>query len=163
MVKKHTHFLAKFFVGMMLVLMTLFVGSNAAMVFAADSGPENGDAGGFVPCGNESTNPCTVDHLFSAFVVIINYLISMAGFIAVVAIVFAGFQMVYSQGQDQLKSAKGRLSGAVIGLVLVAAAYIIVNAIFAGSVSLGVRQGADVLANPFNYIKNGPTGAGTGK
>lgn len=116
---------------------------------------QNGDAGGFVPCGNEATNPCQIGHLFSAFVVIINYLIAMAGFIAVIAIVYAGFMMVYSQGQEQLKEAKGRISGAVIGLVLVAAAFIIINAIFAGSLSIGVKSGGSILSSPLDYIQNG--------
>ena len=116
---------------------------------------QNGDAGGFVPCGNEATNPCQIGHLFSAFVVIINYLIAMAGFIAVIAIVYAGFMMVYSQGQEQLKEAKGRISGAVIGLVLVAAAVIIINAIFAGSLSIGVKSGGSILSSPLDYIQNG--------
>ncbi len=116
---------------------------------------QNGDAGGFVPCGNEATNPCQIGHLFSAFVVIINYLIAMAGFIAVIAIVYAGFMMVYSQGQEQLKAAKGRISGAVIGLVLVAAAFIIINAIFAGSLSIGVKSGGNILSSPLDYIQNG--------
>ncbi len=131
-------------------------------VFAQQSTtkPLNDDAGGFVPCGNTADNPCQIGHLFSTFVVIINYLIAMAGFVAVVAIVYAGFMMVYSQGQDQLKAAKGRLSGAIIGLVLVAAAFVLINAIFSGSLSLGVRQGGNILSDPLEYIKNGPQGAG---
>ncbi len=114
--------------------------------------PTAGDNGGFVPCGNTADNPCQIGHLFSAFVVIINYLIAMAGFVAVAAIVYAGFMMVYSQGQDQLKEAKGRFTGAIIGLVLVAAAFVIVNSLFSGSLSIGVFDGANILANPLDYI-----------
>ena len=121
------------------------------------SGTTNGDAGGFVPCGNTADNPCQIGHLFSAFVVIVNYLIAMAGFIAVIAIVYAGFMMVYSQGQEALKEAKGRLSGAVIGLVLVAAAFVLINAIFAGSLSIGVRNGGSILTSPLEYILSTPT------
>lgn len=116
--------------------------------------PSSGDAGGFVPCGNTADNPCQIGHLFSAFVVIINYLIAMAGFVAVLAIVYAGFMMVYSQGQEQLKAAKGRLSGAIIGLILVAAAFVLINAIFAGSLSIGVNNGANILSSPLDYINN---------
>lgn len=142
----------------------LIAAANGAATAQQDAGgtkktntttTQNGDAGGFVPCGNEATNPCQIGHLFSAFVVIINYLIAMAGFIAVIAIVYAGFMMVYSQGQEQLKAAKGRISGAVIGLVLVAAAFIIINAIFAGSLSIGVKSGGSILSSPLDYIQNG--------
>lgn len=114
--------------------------------------PTNGDKGGFVPCGNTADNPCQIGHLFSAFIVIINYLIVMAGFVAVLAIVFAGFMMIYSQGQEKLKEAKGRLSGAIIGLVLVAAAFILINALFAGSLSIGVKDGSKILSDPLEYI-----------
>lgn len=114
--------------------------------------PTAGDKGGFVPCGNTADNPCQVGHLFSAFVVIINYLISMAGFVAVLFIVYAGFQMVTSQGQEGLVAAKKRLTNAVTGLVIVALAFVLANALFAGSLSVGVRDGASILANPLDYI-----------
>jgi hypothetical protein len=114
-----------------------------------------GQSGGFVPCGNKVGEPCTVGHLFKGFVVIVNYLIVMAGFVAVLAIVYAGFMMVYSQGDDGggLKEAKGRLSGAVIGLIIVAAAYILINALFAGSFSIGVCDGGTILTDPKAYIQ----------
>lgn len=109
---------------------------------------------GFVPCGNTAGDPCTVGHLFRAFVLIINYLIVMAGFVAVLAIVYAGLLMVWSRGDDGsgLKEAKGRLSGAVIGLVIVAAAYVLINALFAGSLSVGVCNGETILTDPRAYI-----------
>jgi hypothetical protein len=108
--------------------------------------------GGFVICGNVASEPCNVRHLFRAFVLIINYLITMAGFVAVGAIVYAGFQMVYSQGGPQLKEAKGRLSGAVIGLALVASAFVLINALFSGSFSVGLNNGTLILTNPSGYI-----------
>jgi hypothetical protein len=130
-------------------------GGGSSGSYPSTTEPINGDAGGFVPCGNTAGTPCQIGHLFSAFVVIVNYLIAMAGFIAVIAIVFAGFMMIYSQGQEQLKTAKGRLSGAVVGLVLVAAAFVLINALFAGSLSIGVNDGAKVLTSPLEYIKSG--------
>lgn len=136
------------------VLFSFFV-IQAPLAIAAPQPTDtttNGDKGGFVPCGNTADNPCQIGHLFSAFVVIINYLIAMAGFVAVAAIVFAGFMMIYSQGQEQLKAAKGRFSGAVIGLVLVALAFVLINALFTGSLSVGVKDGANILANPIEYI-----------
>jgi hypothetical protein len=116
--------------------------------------PQKGEAGGFVICGNEATNPCTIGHLFAAFVVIINYLITMAGLVAVLALVFAGFNMIYSQGQEQLKAAKSRFSGAVIGLVLVFAAYVLINSLFTGSLSIGVCDGKSILTSPLEYIRS---------
>lgn len=116
--------------------------------------PTEGDKGGFVLCGNKADQPCTIRHLFAAFIVIINYLIAMAGFVAVAAIVFAGFSMIYSQGQDGLKAAKSRFAGAIIGLILVAGAYILVNSLFSGRFSLGVCEGQSILTSPVEYINN---------
>lgn len=152
--------LFKIIIGAIVLVATVLIFTQAPEVFAQQSttNTQNGDAGGFVPCGNTADNPCQIGHLFSAFVVIVNYMIAMAGFVAVVFIVIAGLLMIYSQGQEQMKAAKGRLSGAVIGLVLVAAAFILINAIFAGSLSLGVKQGGDVLTSPLDYIQSSPSG-----
>lgn len=116
--------------------------------------PTEGNKGGFVICGNNADQPCNISHLFAAFIIIINYLIAMAGFVAVAAIVFAGFKMIYSQGQDGLKDAKGRFAGAIIGLILVAGAYILINSLFTGRFSLGVCEGHSILTSPVDYINN---------
>lgn len=116
--------------------------------------PTKGDAGGFVICGDSADAPCTIGHLFAAFIVIINYLIAMAGFVAVAAIVYAGFSMVYSQGQENLKAAKGRFAGAIIGLVLVAAAYVLINSVLSGRFSVGLCDDKLILSSPLEYIRN---------
>lgn len=108
---------------------------------------------GFVICGNTVDTPCNVAHLFRAFIIIINYLITMAGFVAVFFIVIAGVQMTASQGQEMHKQAIQRLSGAIIGLVLVALAFVLVNSLLAGSLNLGIKQGGTILTSPRNYIK----------
>lgn len=133
-----------------------FIAAAVLMLGAVPSAyaQTNGNAGGFVPCGNSVSDPCTIGDLFRGFIVIVNYLIVMAGFVAVLAIVYAGFLMVWSRGDDGggLKEAKGRMSGAVIGLVLVAAAFILINALFAGSFSIGVCNGELILTDPEAYI-----------
>ncbi len=148
--------LGRVIAGVVIALAVVFVLSQVPTVFAQNSqvidDTTNGDKGGFVLCGNTADNPCQIGHLFAAFIVIINYLIAMAGFIAVLAIVYAGFMMVASQGQEQLKAAKGRFAGAIIGLVLVAAAFVLINALFHGSLSIGVKFGADILTSPLEYI-----------
>lgn len=111
--------------------------------------------GGFVPCGNSVDDPCNISHLFRAFIAIINYLIGMAGFVAVLFIVYSGVRMVASQGNEgSLKEARGYLSGAVIGLVLVAIAFIAINTILAsGSLGLGLKNGAQIFTDPRSYIQ----------
>lgn len=146
-------FLVAFVLGVAAFAVTAIF-ADAPTVFAQTEG----SAGGFVPCGNTADNPCTIHHLVRGFIVIINYLITMAGFVAVAAIVYAGFLMVSSQGEGMLKEAKGRFSGAIIGLVLVALAFVLVNALLSGSFSLGICNGSKILTSPSEYI-NG-TGCG---
>ncbi len=150
----------KIIAGAAMAIVAVVVISHASLALAQPVNaqptdkPVAGDDGGFVPCGNTVDNPCTIGHLFSAFVVIINYLIGMAGFIAVLALVYAGFMMIYSQGQGDLKEAKSRFSNAIIGLVLVALAFVLVNALFEGSLSLGVKKGPMILSSPLEYIQS---------
>lgn len=148
---KSNSILARVIVGAIIASVAIIVFSQATDVLAQS----DGDAGGFVECGNTADKPCQIGDLFKTFIVIINYLISMAGFVAVLAIVYAGFMMIYSQGQEQLKAAKGRFAGAVTGLVLVAAAFILINALFSGSFSVGIKQGARILISPLEYINDG--------
>lgn len=114
---------------------------------------DNPGGSGFVICGNEVDNPCRIDHLFIALVMIINYLISVAGLVALLFIVIAGVQMTASRGEGMLTTAKKRLTGAVIGLVLVALAFVLVNSLFAGSFALGIRDGGLILTNPKAYLE----------
>lgn len=147
--------LAKILFGAALIVIPIFTFISAPQAFAANAtAPINGSKGGFVICGNTADHPCQIGDLFAVFVIIINYLITMAGFVAVLAIVFAGFMMIYSQGQEQLTAAKKRFSGAIIGLVLVAAAFILINSLFAGTFSIGVCNGNSILTSPLNYIQD---------
>lgn len=107
----------------------------------------------FVICGDTVDNPCKIDHLFLVVVMIINYLIAMAGLVALLFILIAGVQMTMSRGEALLIEAKKRLSGAIIGLVLVALAFVLVNSLFTGSFKLGVTDGSLILTNPKEYIK----------
>ncbi len=126
------------------------------------TGEEIDESGGsgFVFCGNTVDTPCNITHLFRTMIVIINYLISMVGLIAILFIVIAGVQMIISQGaipgkagdETQLTAAKKRLGGAVTGIVLVAIAFVLVNSLLAGSLRLGILNGAQILTNPKAYI-----------
>lgn len=147
--------LAKLLLGSIFAAVAFLVFTHAPLSHAQTPGaPTNGEAGGFVICGNTADHPCQIGDLFAVFVIIINYLITMAGFVAVLAIVYAGLMMIYSQGQEQLTTAKKRLSGAIIGLVLVAAAFVLINSLFAGTFSIGVCNGSSILSSPLDYIKD---------
>ncbi len=142
---------------LVIVFAVLFVAVSAIvlpqMSFAQNTATQAQDGTqGFVFCGNTADEPCNVTHLFRTMIIIINYLITMVGFVAVLFIVIAGVQMVISQGQEQLKAAKQRLSGAIIGMVLVALSFVLINSLLAGSLNIGIRQGGLILTNPKEYI-----------
>ncbi len=115
---------------------------------------DNQGQGGFVICGDRVSEPCTIDHLFIVLVMIINYLISVAGLVALLFIVIAGVQMTMSRGEEWYTAAKKRLIGAIIGLALVGLAFVLVNSLIAGSLSLGLKNGGLILTNPRAYIEN---------
>ncbi len=68
---------------------------------------------------------------------IIAVLLSVLGIIFVVLVVYAGFLYLTSQGEDdKVKTAKKLLSQAVIGLVLIIAAYAIADFVIASLVDV---------------------------
>ncbi len=88
-------------------------------------------------CGKRTNNPgtpgnesqmCTVQDLFVLAYVIVNYLVSMAGLVAVVFIVWGGLQMLTARG-DPAKSgdAKKTIWNAILGLVLILLTFLIVS------------------------------------
>ena len=83
----------------------------------------------------------------------------MAGFVAVFFIVIAGVQMTASQGQEMHKQAIQKLTGAIIGLVLVALAFVLINSLLSGSLNLGIKNGGMILTNPKKYINQGESPA----
>ncbi|MBI2037957.1 MAG: TrbC/VirB2 family protein [Candidatus Magasanikbacteria bacterium] len=69
------------------------------------------------------------------------YLISVAGILAVVVIIFAGVQWITSGGNSEtISSAKHRISGAVIGLFIAYGSYFILNTINPALVNLRLPQ-----------------------
>jgi hypothetical protein len=106
-----------------------------------------------IPCGGystASTAPCTVNDFFYLVARIINLLISLAGVYAVLQIIIGGFRMVISQGnQEALKKAQTGVIDAIIGFVLVLAAFLIVNTLVN---SLLLSKCPINLTNPQTYL-----------
>ena len=93
------------------------------------------DRQGIVPCGPEeggssadNVSGCTLDHLFGLFVAVYNFLLGMAGIVALGFLIYGGIQMLmYSVDEDKLASGKKTVIEALIGLAIVALGYIVVN------------------------------------
>lgn len=77
-------------------------------------------------CGDN--NPSSQDILNCKIATVVNIISSVAGVVAVIMIIIAGFRYVSSGGSDEtVKSAKSTILYAVIGLVVIAFAQIIVR------------------------------------
>ncbi len=86
-----------------------------------------------IPCGGystASTAPCTVGDFFYLVARVTNWLISLGGLYAVVHIVISGFKLVLSQGNEEaVKKAREGITNAILGFVLILAAFLIVNTV----------------------------------
>lgn len=144
------------------------VDANSNASANVDSGSKSILEGGIVNCGNKGTvedknvsDACTVEDIFKFMGRLASILIALAGIVAVFFIVKSGLQMVLAAGDmGAITKARKGLTNAVIGFVLVMIAFLTVNTILKGSLSLGLKSGADILTNPLQYIKGGSGGSG---
>src|SRR5690606_10294241 len=84
---------------------------------------------GLVPCGYPG-NPCTTAHLASFANRLIDELIKYLSVLAIIVMVYAGFRLVVSAGDEgEWTKAKNLFTNVVIGIVLVLAAWLIVDTI----------------------------------
>ncbi|MBU0647549.1 pilin [Patescibacteria group bacterium] len=60
----------------------------------------------------------------------ISFLLSIAGFVATIYIIYAGYLLVTSQGNEQqIETGKKALTGSIIGLVIALSGVLIINSI----------------------------------
>ena len=98
-----------------------------ATVFAASTAGDRG----LVGCGTSTGTECTsISQLVVVVIRIIDYLFSFASMVALVFIVWAGYQMVTAGGnEEKIATAKTSLSDAVIGFFLIMISFVLLNAI----------------------------------
>lgn len=109
--------LSKRFLGALIILLVLPLAASAQNPI--------------VPCGPHIGVECTVQHLGQLLVSIYNFLLFLAGFIAMLFIVFAAIRMLIfyigESPENELSAAKVTFRRAVFGLLIVLAAYLLVN------------------------------------
>ena len=85
---------------------------------------------GFVSCEGTWNDPCDFCDLVSTARNILDFLITIAVIIAVIIIVFAGLRLTTSAGNVAAKdAAKGYMTNAIIGLILVLISWLIIDTI----------------------------------
>lgn len=98
-----------------------------------------------VPCTGLGSDPCTVNDLFELLIGIYNFLLGLAALVAMLFIVWGGVRMLYfsylEDSASELESAKLTVRRAVGGFVIIALAYLVVNAVLT---MLGVSQTSEV-------------------
>src|SRR3989338_11504894 len=98
---------------------------------------------GIVPCGPEAArgadSACKLEDLFKLLVGIYNFLLGMAGIVAFGFLIYGGIRMfLYSVDEENLAAGKKTVVEALIGLAIVALAYLLVNTLLT---ALGVDPG----------------------
>lgn len=87
--------------------------------------PVVGLAAGLVPCKGLG---CTVDDLFKMFIRIYNFLLGAAALVAMLFVIVGGIRMFFlAASESELENAKHTVKYAIVGFVIIACAYLIVN------------------------------------
>ncbi len=87
-------------------------------------------AAGLVPCGGPGQHDCTICDLFTGVKNIIDFLVEIAWLIGVIILIYAGV-MLLTSGESETRREKGKkaLWAAVWGLLIVFAAWLIIDTI----------------------------------
>lgn len=118
--QKHKLYLSIFFITLLFIL--------PVTSFAQDKDLKDADLG-LVPCDNSAENPCNFNALMNLVDTIIQFILfNLAVPIAAIMFFYAGFAMVTSGGSSESRTkAKSIFSNTVIGLILVAASWLLVR------------------------------------
>jgi hypothetical protein len=123
---KHKYLRTTLLAGWSTILVFAFSAVLAVQPVLADTcgtgGPEVGTGGLSAICG-KSSNP-----IYALIEGLANWLIGLLGGIAILIIIIAGIQYITSQGNPaQIKSAKDRITNAVVGLLLLLFMFVILR------------------------------------
>lgn len=100
-------------------------------------------AGGLVPCSGPDCNTNDVVGFANG---LISYLIQGLGIIAVIVLVYAGFKMVTSAGDEGAwTKAKELFANVIIGIILILAAWLIVDTLLKGLTGRGLNDWTEEL------------------
>lgn len=122
------------------------------------STPFLAQARGLVPCGGATESPCKVSDIFVLVARVTNFLIAMAGVLAVYEIIGGGFWLIVSMGNEEdITKRKGQIQSALLGLVLVLMAFMFVNTMvnffLTRHLVVGNPKCKLDLTNPLEYLR----------
>ena len=109
-------------------------------------------AGGLVPCSGPD---CTTESVVGLVNNLIGWLISALGVIAVIVMVYAGFKLVMSAGnENEWGKAKELFQNVIIGIILILAAWLIIDTVLKGLTGKGLDGWTKELAAPVPNLSN---------
>lgn len=118
--------LAAIFLLVLITILLLPAPTQAFSLVNCGRSPSEGRAPGEEP----GTEPCDLQHLIGLIMRMINYLISVAGAVAIYEILSAGFDMVFALGNaEKIQHSKEKIAQAVVGFAIVILAFVFVNLI----------------------------------
>lgn len=83
-----------------------------------------------VNCGRRGQNPCQLNDIFSTGAAIVSFLLGASFLVSITFIVIGGIRMIFSAGNPKLiETGKQTLFNAILGLIIVLAAYLIINVV----------------------------------
>lgn len=124
-------------VAIALVAASFLMTPNALAIGPDESGADTG-IGGLVPCSGDSCNFCEIVKLGNE---IITTLISLAFVFFGILFIYSGLQLVLSGGNtSKLEDAKKKLTNALIGLIIIFAAWLVVDTLLKATLSGGQTE-----------------------
>jgi hypothetical protein len=111
---------------------------------------------GFVPCGGPGEQPCQTCHVIDLVNNVLSWLVVILGTFAAIMIVYAGFKLVTSGGnQAAMQSAKDIMSNIIIGYIIVLAGWLMIDfgmKVLLNEGTFGVWNEVQCVAQPIpNY------------
>jgi|GEM_PF-670763 len=119
--------------------------------------PVFGGVGINLPGGTQITSPLGLAHssLGGTVSLLVTYLLPGAGLLMLLYLIFGGFQYMLSGGDPKaVQAAKGKITGAIVGFIIVFLAYWIVQAV---AIILGISS----IQQTFVGLVGGGGGCGT--
>ena len=112
-----------------------------SLVFAQD--------GGLVTCGGGTGDTCDTNDVVTFAQGLIEFLIKGLGVIAVIVMVYAGFKLVVSAGNEsEWTKAKELFTNVIIGIILILAAWLIIDTVLKGLTGKGLPDWSSELSTP---------------
>lgn len=120
--------------------------------------PSLAGARGLVPCGGEGEEPCNIVHVFAIIARVTNWLIMVAGIYASYVIIFGGFNLVTSMGNEEsITKNKKQITNGVLGFVFTLMAFMFVytalNLLLRGAGGSDANKCNIDLTNPISFLK----------